>query len=130
MPKKKWFVVEYSLDYQHRVQVGVQAKSPEEAETQAQRAFDSGSIWDDTAEMPLLFDDYEETEDNTLSFVVVAEVSKCPAPDASVVKIQRENAAMLACRYLVDAVKASKATGQPVDWTKAFGSSLDALGLI
>jgi hypothetical protein len=128
--KQRCFVMEYTLDYQHRVQVGVKAKSPEEAEQKAQQAFDSGTIWDDTAEMPLLFDDYEETEDNVLAFKSVAEVGKWPTPDASVEQLRRNAIARLACQYLVDEVKASKVSGRPVNWKKAYEAALVALGML
>lgn len=123
------YVVEYELDYQHRVQVGVEAESPKEAEQKADLAFAEGTIWDDTAEMPLLFDDYEESnESGALVFKAVAQVADWPEPDASVVHIQQANAAMLACRYLVDAHKAAQETGGQVDWEKAYKAALLALG--
>ncbi len=123
------YVVEYELDYKHRVQVGVEAESPKEAEQEADQAFAEGTIWDDTAEMPLLFDDYEESnESGALVFEAIAQVGDWPAPDASVVHIQQANAAMLACRYLVDAHKAAQETGGQVDWEKAYRAALLALG--
>lgn len=59
----KKFEVEYRLPYQHVVIVGVNAASSDEAVTIASRAFDDGSIWDNTANMPLLRDDYEEVDE-------------------------------------------------------------------
>jgi len=123
------YVVEYTLDYQHRVQVGIEAESTQESEQIAEKAFAEGTIWDDTGEMPLLFDDYEESnESGALVFKVVAQVGDWPAPDASVVHIQQANAAMLACRYLVDAHKAAQETGGQLDWEKAYRAALLALG--
>ena len=123
------YVVEYTLDYQHRVQVGIEAESPKEAEQKAETAFAEGTIWDDTVEMPLLFDDYEESnESGALDFKVVARVGDWPLPDASVVHIQQANAAMLACRYLVDAHKAAQETGGQLDWEKTYRAALLALG--
>lgn len=123
------FVVEYELDYKHRVQVGVAASSADEAAELAERAFNSGTLWDDTAEMPLLFDDYEEAEgNNVLRFQVVATVKEWPAPDASVVSIHRSEEAMLAARHLVEVVNAARCEGKPLDLGKAYGTALAALG--
>jgi hypothetical protein len=94
-------IVEYTIDYAHRVQVGILSDSDEEALNKAQAAFDAGTIWDDTAEIPLLFDDYEEKESETLNFQVVATVAAWPVPDASVFQQRRTANAMEACRLLV-----------------------------
>jgi hypothetical protein len=94
-------IVEYTLDYAHRVQVGILSDSDEEAIDKAQAAIDAGTIWDDTPEMPLLFDDYEEKEGETLAFQVVATVDAWPIPDASVLQQRRTANAMEACRLLV-----------------------------
>ena len=50
----------YTLQYLHRVTVGLEADDPESALRIAQQAFDEGLIWDDTPAMPLLYDDFEE----------------------------------------------------------------------
>lgn len=126
--KQPCFVVQYTLDYQHRVQVGVVAKTSEEAAQKARQAFDSGTIWDDTAEMPLLLDAYEETDDNVLAFAVF-EVSEWPAPEFSVVQNRRDQVAKLACRFLVDEVRAARAANRSVELTKAFNAALEALGM-
>jgi hypothetical protein len=88
MPK---FLVEYSLTYEHVVRVGVTARNPESAVKKAQAAFDAATIWDDTTAMPLLYDDYEES-DNTLSFTVTP-VKEFPPPCPSVRTVKRHNAA-------------------------------------
>ncbi len=124
------FVIEYELDYKHRVQVGVVASSADEAAELAECAFNSGTLWDDTAEMPLLFDDYEEAEgNNVLLFQVVTTVKEWPAPDASVISIHRGEEAMLAARYLVEAVNGARSEGKPLDLGQAYGAALAALGL-
>lgn len=97
-------IVEYVLDYQHRVQVGVPSASDEEAVDKAQAAFDAGTIWDDTQEMPLLFDDYDEVDGTPLCFKVVATVDAWPTPDHSVIQLRRQANAVEACRVLVAAV--------------------------
>ena len=60
------FVVSYEIDYVHRVSVGITAESPESAQQIAEQAFNDGTIWDDTAAMPLLSDEYLESGDESL----------------------------------------------------------------
>lgn len=108
----KKFVVSYELDYVHRVMVGVTAEDAEAAKNIAAAAFDAGTIWDDTEEMPLLFDDYEEVEGNTLRFCAEA-VADFPAPESSVAEIKRRAAAEATCRVLIEAYRKG---GDSVAW--------------
>ena len=88
------YVVEYELPYSHRVQVGVYADSAETAGQKAELAFNEGTIWDDTPEMPLLYDDFEETGDAgvALKFNVVGQCEVFPEPDGCVTAIRRDDA--------------------------------------
>lgn len=67
MSNKK-FAVTYELAYTHRVVVGVTAGNAEDAIAIAEEAFDAATIWDNAADMPLLFDDFEEDEAKSLVF--------------------------------------------------------------
>lgn len=96
----KKYCVSYTIDYHHRVVVGCEAVSEAHAIEQAQTAFDCGEIWEDTEAMPLLFDDYEEVEGETLVFSA-EEVAEFPKPDASVFNLKRRELACKACWTLL-----------------------------
>jgi hypothetical protein len=98
--EEKKFAVTYTIDYQHRVVVGVKAKDTVSAEEIALNAFSQCTIWDNTPDMPLLFDDYEDIEAETLSFSS-EEVAEFPQPDSSVTDIKKKEFAFLACQALL-----------------------------
>ena len=78
------YVVQYTLPYEHRVMVGIEADSPDAAVTNAESLFDEGDIWQDTATVPLLLDDFDETGDSPLHFTVeqaLADEEPWPEPD-------------------------------------------------
>ncbi|AOU98250.1 hypothetical protein BI364_10020 [Acidihalobacter yilgarnensis] len=99
------YVVSYSLDYAHEVHVGIEAENEEKALEKAANAFDEGTIWDDTPEMPLLYDEFDEVEGSSLEFNIESAVEAFPKPDASVIQMRRENFARKACEDLVEAFK-------------------------
>lgn len=134
------YIVQYTLPYEHRVMVGIESESPSAAITEAQRLFDQGDIWQDSTEVPLLFDDYEETSDSSdaLQFTIAAEcIAEWPTADASVIQVRRQTAAFQAARLLVNAYRRGEACGGNLDWSeldeayrmalKAFESDLAAI---
>ncbi len=113
------YAVQYTLPYEHRVMVGIEVGSPDEAIAKAESLVNQGDIWQDTAEVPLLFDDYEETDDGPLLFTVEQELGadeSWPEPDASVCELRRRDAAFQASRLLVDAYRRGEAGGGSIVW--------------
>ena len=131
------YIIQYTLPYEHRVMVGIEAENPDAAIAKAGELFDQGDIWNDTERTPLLFDDFEETSNAgvPLTFTVENEVSgDWPEPDVSVKAIRRRDAAFNAAHLLVNAYQHVEANGlEPnggIDWDKlklAYKAALEAM---
>jgi hypothetical protein len=126
------FVVQYTLPYEHCVQVGIEAASPEAAIQQAEALFEEGEIWQDTPEIPLIYDDYVEISNAgaPLVFTIESEaLNHWPEPDDSVRAIRRREAAFAAARLIVDAWRRGEKRGGSIDWddlTQAYEIALKA----
>ena len=128
------FIVQYTLPYEHRVMVGIEADTRDAAIAKASDMFDQGDIWQDSEEVPLLYDDFEEMGDAgiPLEFTVESEVAgDWPKPDASVAYIRRREAAFLAARLLTEAYRRGAEQGGSIDWDdldQAYRVALKASG--
>lgn len=112
---KQKFIVSYQLDYVHRVSVGIEAHDQAEAQQLAEQAFNEALIWDDREDMPLLFDDYHESGDESLAWECEP-VEHYPEPDHSVRQLNRQQAAFTVCRGLVEAYQKTEASGGSIAW--------------
>lgn len=128
------YIIQYTLPYEHRVMVGITADDPDEAVARAEDLFDQGELWQDSAEVPLLFDDYEEVGGDSLVFTVEQTLSvdeSWPEADASVKESRRREAAFLAAQRLVEAYRRGEERGGSIIWedlNRAYDAALDACG--
>ena len=102
----KNYIVEYKLPFTHLVRVGIQAADEAAAIELARDAFDLGTIWDNTPDMPLLYDDFEEGDSSPLDEHVEFYAEECkvwPVPEACVKTIVSNAAARRACEWLIHA---------------------------
>lgn len=114
-------IVEYTLPYEHHVLVGIETDTPENAIATAEALFNEGTIWQDTTEVPLLFDDFEEDGDAgvPLEFKVVQTLGPdepWPKGDASVQELRRRAEALHAAHLLVEAYRRGEESGGSIDW--------------
>ena len=112
----KKYAVSYSLPYEHHVTVGIEAPNKQAAIGAAQKAFDEGTIWDDTPIPPLLGDDFYEQDDGSVLTFEAERVGEF-SPDASVLELRRDGMAKQACRRLVEAYRQSNTDGASIDWS-------------
>lgn len=97
------YLVSYEILHRHSVTVGITATDKEAALEKAYELFDAGTIWDDTEQMPLLHDDFEELDGQALTFEAKALEPGADWPKQHVsvqVLKKRESAAQLASGFI------------------------------
>lgn len=115
MPK---YVVQYTLPYQHIVRVGIDAEDEEAALDHGLALSESGQLWDDTDEVPLFADYYEEDTwcGHGVDFTVEDKVDVWPERSESEEMSIRYVHAMEAACLLVEAYKRAEEDGGSVEW--------------
>lgn len=87
------YIVNYELAYQHRVNICVRAEDAERAVALVQERFDNGTLWDTgNPDCYLVYDDFEEEDDNVLSFGVREATAADCEPDSTVETLRRHEA--------------------------------------
>ncbi|MDH5181010.1 MAG: hypothetical protein OEZ39_14170 [Gammaproteobacteria bacterium] len=126
------YIIQYTLPYEHHVQVGIESDTQELAIGKAEDLFNNGDIWDDTKEIPLLLDIYEETGNTNVKmmFTIEGEITgDWPEPDTSVFEIRRQDAAFEAARLLREAIQPNSESGNLINWgllNKAYEAAIKA----
>jgi len=108
------YEVTYTLGHVHKTTVGVLAEDGEAAIQIAKAAFDAGRLRDDSPQMPLLYDGFEEADGQGLAWECQA-VPTFRTKDASVRTLKAQALALQACRAMVSAY-AQGGEGGSVDW--------------
>lgn len=126
------YIIQYTLPYEHRVMVGIEAESRDAAIAKAGDLFDQGDIWQDSAAVPLLYDDFEENGDAGVPLEITVEDEICGdwlKPDASAKAIRRQDAAFQAVHLLIEAYHLGEERGGSIDWNdldQAYRVALEA----
>ncbi|WP_321943689.1 hypothetical protein [Paraburkholderia tropica] len=79
------YVATVDVDYVQRVMVGVEATSAEHAQQMVRRAYDAGTLWNDTTAMPVLMHAFEPVNpESPLQLVSLEQIDELPPADPSV----------------------------------------------
>lgn len=128
------YIIQYALPNEHRVRVGIEIESRDAAIAKVSELFGQGDIWQDSAEVLWLHDDFEEFDDAgiQLEFTVEAEVTgDWPEPDASIKALRRREAVFQTAHLLVEAYRRGEERGGSIDWgdlDQAYQMALEASG--
>ncbi len=79
------YIATVDVDYVQRVSVGVEAASAEHAAQLVRRAFDAGTLFNDSSSMPVLMHAFEPVRpDSPLQIASIEEIDEMPPADPSV----------------------------------------------
>ncbi|MCA8355610.1 hypothetical protein ABEG10_38390 (plasmid) [Burkholderia cenocepacia] len=79
------FVATIDVDYVQRVAIGIEASSADHAKAQLRRAYETGTLFNDSAKMPILMHAFEPVRpDAPLQLASFDEVDDLPEADPSV----------------------------------------------
>jgi len=101
------FIATMDIDYIQRVTVGLEASHREHAMQLVKRAFDGGTLWNDSSAMPVLMHAFEPVHpDAPLQLASLEEVEELPPPDPSVATMRCISASHSLLRFarLIDAL--------------------------
>lgn len=110
------FVATSDVDYVQRIMVGLEASHREHAMQLVRRAFDAGTLWNDSRTMPVLMHAFEPVApDSPVQFTSLDEVEELPPPDPSVSTMRCISASHALLRFarLIDALCTE--SGVPAD---------------
>ncbi len=123
------YIVQYTATHQRRIRIGIEAESPQEAIKKAGALHDEGDMMQDTAEVPLLFDDEEDSSPSFSFEQALPADAPWPEPYGHVNSRHQRQAAFQVGKLLIEAYRRGEARGGSIDWDEldlAYQAALEA----